>query len=149
MAYADCDFYKNTYCGDLDDDAAIGKWLDRASDELDIITHHRLECGMPRRSSDELKVKKAVCAVAEALYQIDQQLKAASASEYQGQLRSAVASISSGRESISFAQGSGASVYAKAAADGNEKAKLLSETAARYLAGVPDVHGVNLLYAGW
>lgn len=148
MAYADSTFYSDSYYGIVLTEH-LDTWLERASDELDILTHHRLEHSMPTEQTDKIKVKKAVCAVAEVLYQLDVQLKASSASDYQGQPRTAVASISSGRETISFAQGSGASVYAKAAADDNERVKLLSETAARYLAGVPDAHGINLLYAGW
>lgn len=149
MAYADEGFYNDTYKGDTIDPDKLDTWLERASDEVDILTRRRLEDGFPTKESDAKRVKKAVCAIADALYLIDMQAKATSAAVSQGQIRTAVASISSGNESISFMQGTGASVYAKAAADGNEKAMLISEVAARFLADVPDKFGTNLLYAGW
>lgn len=151
MAYADFDFYKSSYCGEaLTDEAAAARWLDRASDEIDALTFGRLTFAMPIVEAHVLKVKKAVCAVAEALFYIDIQSKAALAQKAEdGTYRGAVASVSSGRESISFAASSTeASAYAAAAASEGALHKLIGSIAVKYLANIPDAYGVNLLYAG-
>lgn len=149
MAYADFEFYTNAYFGDTLTAENAPKWLERASDEIDTLTFHRLENGFPELESHAVKVRKAVCAVAEALFFVDQQRMATAASkDAQGHYRAAVTSISSGRESISYSQAANTSVYAKAVADSNELVALVRDTAVRYLAGIPDLYGVNLLYAG-
>ena len=104
----------------------------------------------PSVEAHAVKVKKAVCAIAEALYWIDIQRRASSAQKAEdGSYRGAVASISSGRESISFAvSGANGSVYAAAAASAEAQASLIGSVAAQYLSGIPDANGVNLLYAG-
>jgi hypothetical protein len=82
---------------------------------------------------------------------IDEQKKAASAQQADdGSYRGAIASITSGKESISYAVGSAASIsaYAAAAASAGAQTQLLGDIAAKYLARVPDANGVFLLYAG-
>lgn len=97
-----------------------------------------------------VKVKKAVCAIAEALYWIDVQRRASSAQKAEdGSYHGAVASISSGRESISYsAGGASSSVYAAAATSAEAQTNLIGSIAAQYLANIPDANGINLLYAG-
>ncbi|MCM1545245.1 MAG: hypothetical protein NC110_08100 [Ruminococcus sp.] len=150
MAYADHEFYKYEFYGDTLNAECARKWLSLASDEIDAITHGRLIHAFPEIEHDAVKVKKAVCAVAEALYCIDIQRKATSAQKSEdGTYKGAVSSISSGRESISYnTSGGSGSVYSAAAADVNEQAKLINSIAVKYLANVPDANGVNLLYAG-
>lgn len=151
MAYADFDFYKGSYYGEvLTDETTAGRWIERASDELDALTFGRLTFAMPTVEAHVLKVKKAVCAVAEALFYIDIQSKAAMAQKAEdGTYRGAVASISSGRESISFSGNSAAaSAYAAAAASEGARRKLIGSVVVSYLANIPDAYGVNLLYAG-
>ena len=149
MAYADFNFYANTFYGDTLTGDNADKWLARASDFVDAITFRRTENAFPEDEADAIKVRKAVCAIAEAQYLIDTQAKATQANvDAQGVLRTAVASISSGRESISYMQNVNGSAYAKAATDQAEARRLLSDIAALYLADVPDSTGVNLLYAG-
>lgn len=149
MAYADFNFYANTFYGDTLTGDNADKWLARASDFVDAITFRRTENAFPEDEADAIKVRKAVCAIAEAQYLIDMQAKATQANvDAQGILRTAVASISSGRESISYMQNANGSAYAKAATDQAEARRLLSDIAALYLADVPDSTGVNLLYAG-
>lgn len=149
MAYADFNFYANTFYGDTLTGDNADKWLARASDFVDTITFRRTENAFPEDEADAIKVRKAVCAIAEAQYQIDMQAKATqAATDAQGNIRAAVASISSGRESISYMQNANNSAYAKAAADQAEARRLLGDIAALYLADVPDSTGVNLLYAG-
>lgn len=152
MAYADYDFYRSEFCGDALKTPAASRWLEAASDELDALTFGRLETAFPQEARHAAKIKKAVCAIAEALYFIDAQRRAAIAQKGEdGSYRGAVASVSSGKESISFASVSGsaaASAYAAAAASPAAERALIGEIAAKYLARIPDANGVNLLYAG-
>ena len=77
--YADYSFYTDTYHGDTLTSSNAVKWLDRASDYVDTITYRRLETAYPTAEADDVKVKKAVCAVADALYFIDAQRRAGAA----------------------------------------------------------------------
>lgn len=152
MAYADFNFYGESYHGDVLTEANAAKWLERASDEADHLTFGRLISAFPTVEAHAVKVKKAVCAIAEALYRIDEQRKAALVKKAaDGSYHGAVASISSGKESISYVSGSNAtasSVYAAAAADMAAQTALIRNIASAYLANIPDANGVNLLYAG-
>lgn len=149
MAYTDFDFYTTGFHGDVLTEQTAAKWLERASDEIDLVTFHRLDAGFPTEETHAIKVKKAVCAVAEVLFFVDEQRQAVSVSkDSQGRYRGAVASISSGRESVSYAQTASNSVYAKAVADQAEMSRLVRDVATKYLANVPDAYGINLLYAG-
>lgn len=150
MAYTDYDFYRTKYYGEDLEPNSADRWLDMASDELDTLTFGRLTFAFPTFEPHAVKVKKAVCAVADALFHIDEQQKAAAAKKAEdGSYRGAVASISSGRESISFsAVGASASSYAAAASSEAERAKLTGSIVSKYLANIPDANGINLLYAG-
>lgn len=152
MAYADFAFYKNNYFGDVLTEENAPKWLERAGDELDALTFGRLTFAFPTIDEHVVKVKKSVCAVAEALYWIDIQQRAFCAQKAEdGSCHGAVASVSSGKESISYVSGSNAvssSAYAAAAADVTVQAALIRGIAAAYLANMPDAQGINLLYAG-
>lgn len=149
MAYADLYFYEDSFFGDVLAAENANKWLTRASDELDGLTFGRLTFAFPTIEAHAVKVKKAVCAIAEALFYIDVQRAAASAQKAaDGSYRGAVASISSGRESVSYSANSTSSVYAVAAASDIARIALINSIAVKYLAGIPDANGVNLLYAG-
>lgn len=148
MAYADFDFYIETYHGECSDDS-IKRWLEMASDELDAFTFGRLMSAFPTEISHATKVKKAVCAIADALFQVDIQRKAAAPQKQEdGSYHGAVSSISSGGESISYSKADSGSVYAEAAASKEKEFELVRGLAYKYLAGIPDANGVNLLYAG-
>lgn len=150
MAYADYNFYTESYYGDELTESNAAKWLERASDELDALTFHRLQRYYPSSESSDKSVKKAVCAIAETLLRIDVQMQAGSAQKgSDGLYHGAIASLSSGRESVSYASNSaGSTIYAKAAVDEAVKLKLLQSAAVKYLSGVSDERGINLLYAG-
>lgn len=150
MAYADYSFYTGSFFGDVLTAQNANKWLELASDELDNLTFGRLTFAFPEKAAHIAKVKKAVCAVAEALFNIDAQRKATAATvAADGTYRGAIASVSSGRESISYSAGNAsASTYAAAAASEAEQSKLIGSIAVKYLANIPDCNGVNLLYAG-
>lgn len=125
------------------------KWLSRASDELDALTFGRLNFAFPVQEFHAAKVKKAVCAVAEALYAVDLHRRAHLPRQGEdGALRGPVASLSSGQESVSFGTGASASAYAQAAQSEEALQALVARAAAKYLANVPDACGINLLYAG-
>lgn len=149
MSYADYDFYVNTYHGDVLTADNAAKWLDRASDYIDALTFRRTVNTFPVNASDVINVKKAVCAVGDALSLIDVQAKTMQATtNANGDYRGAIASISSGRESVHYVQGDGGSIYVRAACDLDARNELLTDVALQYLADVPDSEGVNLLYAG-
>ena len=150
MAYTDFAFYGSGYFGDALTEETAPRWLERASDVLDAITFGRLTFAFPTVDAHAVKVRKAVCAIADALFRIDIQRRASSAQQAEdGSYRGAVASVSSGRESISFsANGANGSVYAAAAASAEAQTNLIGSIAAQYLANIPDANGVNLLYAG-
>lgn len=149
MAYADYHFYIQDYHGEHTQEDGIDRWLERASDELDVITFGRLMNAFPVSDSHASKVKKAVCAIADALFQVDIQRKAAAPQKQEdGSYHGAVSSISSGGESISYAKADSGSVYAEAAASKEKEFELVRGLAYKYLEGIPDANGVNLLYAG-
>ena len=147
--YADYSFYTSTYYGDTLTENNAAKWLDRASDYVDTITFHRLETAFPTEENHAVRVKKAVCAIADALYFVDTQRRAGAASiGADGKITGAVASMSSGRESISYATGGTASIYSAAAGNTAAQDSYTRYVAETYLANIPDANGVNLLYAG-
>lgn len=156
MAYADYQFYTEKYYGDTVPESDFPKYAERSSDRIDAITFDRLVNGFPEEERAVTKVKKAVCAVAEALYQIDQIKKASMESvgtvtrEDGTVVSKAVSSVSSGSESISYASGgSGISnIYSQAALDKKVENVLLYQVATEYLSGVTDKKGICLLYAG-
>lgn len=156
MAYTDIEFYKTKYYGDIVPDESIEKYLEKASDRIDMITFDRLVDGFPDDERAQTKVKKAVCAVADCLYQIDEVKKASMATvgtvtrEDGTMTGKMVSSVSSGAESISYitgTTGSGSDIYSQAAMDKKVENVLLRQVATEYLANVGDKKGINLLSA--
>lgn len=148
--YADYSFYQEVFHSDvLTEDTAV-KWLSRASDELDCLTFGRLSFAFPEKDYHVEKVKKAVCALAEALYSVDLHRRAALPQQGEdGTLRGPVASLSSGQESVSFGTGAGASAYAQAAQSEEALQALVAQTAAKYLSNVPDACGIRRCRTAW
>lgn len=157
MAYADYKFYTEKYYGDTVPESDFTKYEDRASDRINIITFDRLVDGMPDDERSQTRIKKAVCALADAIYQIDQIKK--SSMETVGTVtredgtvvNKTVSSVSSGAESISYVTGTSGSntdIYSQAAMDKKVENVLLRQIATDYLAGVVDKNGICLLYAG-
>ena len=157
MAYADYKFYTEKYYGDTVPESDFPKYEDRASDRINMITFDRLMDGIPDDEGAQIKIKKAVCALTDALYQIDQ-IKKASMDTVGTVVREdgtvtgkAVSSVSSGAESISYVTGTSGSntdIYSQAAMDKKVENVLLRQIATDYLAGVVDKNGICLLYAG-
>lgn len=62
MAYVDCDYYKNTYKGAMDEETAT-KFLEEASDEVDKLTYGRIRKKGFQNLTEYQQglIKKAVC----------------------------------------------------------------------------------------
>ena len=71
MAYADSEFYKTTFAGDIIPDAQLSKYLQRASDDIDTMTYNRIVwSGYDNLTPlQQAQVKKAVCYQADHLFQ--------------------------------------------------------------------------------
>ena len=163
MAYADYDFYTTSYYGNVVPGGDFLRLAQRASDFIDTMTFDRLVGGLPTNERSQKRIKKAVCSLAELMYQIELAEKNAinqvSASvtdtNVGGKSTGIVTSVSSGSESISYAtpQQIGASakewsaVYA-AVGDVKKTNDLLLKTALPLLMGVRTDDGIPVLYAG-
>lgn len=163
MAYADYDFYTESYYGNVVPKADFDRLAARASDFIDTLTFDNLVDGLPADKRSQKRIKKAVCSLAELMYQIELAEKnainqaSASATDTNtgGKSTGIVTSVSSGSESISYAtpQQIGASakewsaVYA-AAGDALKTNDLLLKTALPLLMGVRTDDGIPILYAG-
>lgn len=152
MAYADYEFYTTSYFGSVVPEADFPRLAERASDFVDLMTFDRLVDGLPENERSQKRIKKAVCSLAELMYQIELAEKNAANAAVSGtsttigsggSTTGIVTSVSSGSESISYAtpQQIGASakewsaVYA-AAGDVQKTNDLLLKTALPLLMGV-------------
>ena len=164
MAYADYDFYTTSYFGNVVPETDFPRLAERASEFVDTMTFDRLVDGLPANERSQKRIKKAVCSLAEILYQIELAEKNAADAAASGtsttigsggSTTGIVTSVSSGSESISYAtpQQIGASakewsaVYA-AAGDVQKTNDLLLKTALPLLMGVRTDDGMPVLYAG-
>lgn len=163
MAYADYEFYTTSYFGSVVPETDFPRLAERASDFVDTMTFDRLVDGLPTNERSQKRIKKAVCSLAELMYQIELAEKNATnaavggtstAIGTGGSTTGIVTSVSSGSESISYAtpQQIGASakewsaVYATAG-DVQKTNDLLLKTALPLLMGVRTDDGIPVLYA--
>ena len=163
MAYADYDFYTTSYYGNVVPGGDFLRLAQRASDFVDTMTFDRLVDGLPENECSQKRIKKAVCSLAELMYQIElaeknaiSQASANVPDTNVGNISTGiVTSVSSGSESISYAtpQQIGASakewstVYG-AVGDVQKTNNLLLKTALPLLMEVRTDDGVPILYAG-
>ena len=163
MAYADYDFYIESYFGLVVPENDFDRLAGRASDFVDTLTFDRLLGGLPTNERARKRIRKAVCSLAELMYQIElaekNAINQASANvtdtNVGGKSTGIVTSVSSGSESISYAtpqqKASGAkewsAVYA-AVGDIQKTNDLLYKTALPLLMGVRTDDGIPVLYAG-
>nr|DAG68436.1 MAG TPA: Head Tail Connector Protein [Bacteriophage sp.] len=164
MAYADYEFYTTSYFGSVVPETDFLRLAERASDFVDTMTFDRLVDGLPTNEHSQKRIKKAVCSLAELMYQIELAEKNATNAAASGtsttigsggSTTGIVTSVSSGSESISYATpqqiGAGAkewsAVYA-AAGDIQKTNDLLLKTALPLLIGVRTDDGIPVLYAG-
>ena len=164
MAYVDYEFYQKSFFGNVVPESDFMRMSERASDIIDSLTFDRLADGLPSDDRQQKRIKKAVCSLAELMYQIELAEKnainqaSASATDTNagGKSTGIVTSVSSGSESISYAtpQQIGASakewsaVYATAG-DVKKTNNLLYKTALPLLMGVRTDEGIPILYAGF
>lgn len=163
MAYADYGFYTTSYFGNVVPETDFPRLAERASDFIDTMTFDRLADGLPENERSQKRIKKAVCSLAELMYQIElaeknaiNQVSANVTDTNVGNISTGVVtSVSSGSESISYAtpqqKASGAkewsAVYA-AAGDVQKTNDLLLKAALPLLMGVRTNDGIPILYAG-
>ena len=164
MAYADYKFYTESYFGNVVPETDFPRLAERASEFVDTMTFDRLVDGLPTNERSQKRIKKAVCSLAELMYQIELAEKNATNAAVSGtstaigsggSTTGVITSVSSGSESISYAtpQQIGASakewsaVYA-AAGDAQKTNDLLLKTALPLLMGVRTDDGIPVLYAG-
>lgn len=164
MAYADYEFYTTSYFGSVVPETDFPRLAERASDFVDTMTFDRLVDGLPTNERSQKRIKKAVCSLAELMYQIELAEKNATNAAASGtsttigsggSTTGIVTSVSSGSESISYAtpQQIGASakewsaVYA-AAGDVQKTNDLLLKATLPLLMGVRTDDGMPILYAG-
>lgn len=163
MAYADYKFYTESF-GNVVSEVDFPRMAEKASDFIDAMTFDRLVDGLPTNERSQKRIKKAVCSLAELMYQIELAEKNATNAAVSGtsatigsggSTTGVVTSVSSGGESISYAtpQQIGASakewsaVYA-VAGDVQKTNDLLLKTALPLLMGVRTDDGMPILYAG-
>lgn len=163
MAYADYKFYTESF-GNVVPETDFPRLAERASDFVDLMTSDRLANGLPTDERSQKRIKKAVCSLAEKMYQIELAEKNATNAAMSGtsttigpggSTTGIATSISSGSESISYAtpqqKASGAkewsAVYA-AAGDIQKTNDLLYKTALPLLMGVRTDDGIPILNAG-
>ena len=164
MAYADHEFHTTSYFGSVVPETDFPRLAERASDFVDTMTFDRLVDGLPTNERSQKRIKKAVCSLAELMYQIELAEKNATNAAASGtsttigsggSTTGIVTSVSSGSESISYAtpQQIGASakewsaVYA-AAGDVQKTNDLLLKATLPLLMGVRTDDGMPILYAG-
>lgn len=163
MAYVDYKFYTESF-SNVVPEADFPRLAERASDFVDTMTFDKLVDGLPTDERSQKRIKKAVCSLAELMYQIELAEKNATNAAASGtsttigsggSTTGIVTSVSSGSESISYAtpqqKVSGAkewsAVYA-AAGDVQKMNDLLLKTALPLLMGVRTDDGIPVLYAG-
>ena len=70
MAYADYKFYTESF-GNVVPETDFPRLAERASDFVDLMTFDRLVNGLPTNERAQKRIKKAVCSLAELMYQIE------------------------------------------------------------------------------
>ena len=164
MAYADYEFYTTSCFGSVVPETDFPRLAERASDFVDTMTFDRLVDGLPTDERSQKRIKKAVCSLAELMYQIELAEKnainaavsgASTAIGSGGSTTGVVTSLSSGSESISYATPQQIGVSAKewsavyaVAGDVQKTNDLLLKTALPLLMGVRTDDGIPVLYAG-
>lgn len=164
MAYADYEFYTTSCFGSVVPETDFPRLAERASDFVDTMTFDRLVDGLSTDERSQKRIKKAVCSLAELMYQIELAEKnatnaavsgASTAIGSGGSTTGVVTSLSSGSESISYATPQQIGVSAKewsavyaVAGDVQKTNDLLLKTALPLLMGVRTDDGIPVLYAG-
>lgn len=157
MAYADEKYYTEMWMTGTIPVENLKGYLSRASAEIDNMTFGRLRKGLPEDEYYQDKIRSAVCETADLIYSYNMAdnlaMQALKEMHSKDASEKGVKSISDGTESITYNTGSDLAAQAKAmfpelASTKEERSKAIRQIIRRYLAGIPDTEGTNLLYAG-
>lgn len=159
MAYADYSRYVSIYGDGSISEADFDRLSYDASRYIDYCTTgvdgvKKLKIAHPTDSDDAEAVIRCACALVHDMSEIDSAEKRAASvrglvQREDGTVTGAVvSSVSSGSESISYSVTSGQTALDAAISSEDERKKLYLTTVKRYLTGVRDANGVNLLYGG-
>lgn len=160
MAYATFADYEALYPGTELDEAGFDLLIWEAERVMDDITTgadgvRKLRVAKPTKKPGAEAVRRCACALVDAMRQINEAEAAIRKAQKlvensDGTVQSAaVSSRSSGSESVSYAAVSAAGTAISAAvSDLTAREQLFAATARRYLSGMKDANGVNLLYMG-
>lgn len=127
------------------------RYLDRLTTGADGVK--KLKVAMPAAEDDRACVSICAAHVVNILLQIEEAEKSASlgrglvATEH-GVHGRTVSSVTAGNESVSYTATSTNTAVDAAVNDLTARDRLISDTIRRYLSGVKDANGVNLLYMG-
>lgn len=163
MAYVDYKFYTESF-GNVVPETDFPRLAEKASGFVDTMTFDRLVDGLPTDERSQKRIKKAVCSLAELMYQIEFAEKNATNAAVSGtstvigsggSTTGIVTSVSSGSESISYATPQQKALGAKewstvyaTVGDAQKTNDLLLKTALPLLMGVRTDDGIPILYAG-
>ena len=159
--YADYEFYKTLYGEKSISETDFNRLSWDASKRIDAATTtvdgiKKLKIAFPTDEDDSEAVKRCLCELINILYKLEQAEERVNASQgfvqrEDGTVSSKlVSSVSAGNESISYSTNniSAATLIDKALSDKTVQEQLYRDTIAKYLSGVTDKNGINLLYAG-
>lgn len=127
------EFYKDKYYGECIDESAFPKWLSKATDKLNFLTHGNITDDTLVKYNTQ--IQKATCALMDLLFQIEEATKRAAAKD-----ETNIKSKSSGAESVTF--GDTQTLVMKVLNDKAAQNRLLYETVCEYLIDT------GLMYAG-
>lgn len=163
MAYVDYKFYTESF-GNVVPETDFPRLAEKASGFVDTMTFDRLVDGLPTDERSQKRIKKAVCSLAELMYQIELAEKNATNAAVSGtstvigsggSTTGIVTSVLSGSESISYATPQQKALGAKewstvyaTVGDAQKTNDLLLKTALPLLMGVRTDDGIPILYAG-
>nr|DAG11352.1 MAG TPA: Head Tail Connector Protein [Caudoviricetes sp.] len=163
MAYVDYKFYTESF-GNVVPETDFPRLAEKASGFVDTMTFDRLVDGLPTDERSQKRIKKAVCSLAELMYQIELAEKNATNAAVSGtstvigsggSTTGIATSVSSGSESISYATPQQKALGAKewstvyaTVGDAQKTNDLLLKTALPLLMGVRTDDGIPILYAG-
>lgn len=163
MAYVDYKFYTESF-GNVVPETDFPRLAEKASGFVNTMTFDRLVDGLPTDERSQKRIKKAVCSLAELMYQIELAEKNATNAAVSGtstvigsggSTTGIVTSVSSGSESISYATPQQKALGAKewstvyaTVGDAQKTNDLLLKTALPLLMGVRTDDGIPILYAG-
>jgi hypothetical protein len=147
MAYADFDFYKNEYYGNLVSEDAFARLSAKASDKLDYLSNYRVPryidsiVTVTLRDEVLLKlIKKANCKLAEMMLDLEnaetaERISVGYDETAMGMRGKTIQSISSGGESITYAKSSTNNAFMSVLGDTKAQNRLMYDGIREYLGG--------------